>query len=95
MRNRNYGIGMRQFYLFYAEPKIVHQLGGQTKTPEIIHQVVGQLNSTEIFQQGAGIFSKHSDHAKIRWGHHVLIIIKQHLLMKHFSIYHPHQNLHS
>jgi predicted nuclease of restriction endonuclease-like (RecB) superfamily len=67
---------MRQFYLFYAESKIVHQVGGQTNTTELNLQMVGQLSSTEIVHQVAGLFPKDSILVKIPWRHHVLIINK-------------------
>lgn len=67
---------MRQFYLFYADTNIVHQLGGQLETRELVQQAVGQLNSTEIIHQAGGLLPKNSILLKIPWRHHVLIINK-------------------
>lgn len=67
---------MRQFYLFYAKSKIVHQAGGQIKTAELTQQTVGQINSHEIVHQTAGLFPKGSILLRVPWRHHVLIISK-------------------
>lgn len=58
---------MKQFYLFYKDSELVHQLGGliqnDTKNEEnqIVHQVAGQLSKESIL-------------CKIPWRHHIAIL---------------------
>lgn len=79
---------MRQFYSFFKESEIVHQLGGQLETDDfqesnpIVQQAVGQLGATDdqennpLVHQLGGQLSKESMLCKIPWRHHVAIMSK-------------------
>ncbi len=53
---------MRQFYLFYKDFLIVHQVGGQLEN--------------DLVQQAVGLITEDSILCKIPWGHHVSILGK-------------------
>jgi predicted nuclease of restriction endonuclease-like (RecB) superfamily len=67
---------MRQFYLFYAQSQIVHQVGGQLETNELNLKYSEQIITQEIVHQAVGLFPKNSILTRIPWRHHVLIINK-------------------
>ena len=59
---------MRKFYLFYKDPEIVQQLGGQLQNNEI------QMDT--IVQQPAGQLCESNILCKIPWQHHISIMEK-------------------
>jgi predicted nuclease of restriction endonuclease-like (RecB) superfamily len=60
---------MRQFYSFYKDSEIVHQLGGQLENATLKPEM-------EIVQQGLRILSKESILCKIPWRQHIVILSK-------------------
>jgi len=63
---------MRQFYLFYNDFLIVHQLVGQLEN-DLVHHVGGLINKQSLL-------------CKIPWRHHVAILGKCNVVLLHFII---------